>query len=939
MLKFINYQLNSDNAQSELEQKISPVIQHRIPLNFKALKQYNPQLLELIQRHHSEEYSVFCTKSGQLNLVNVNNGRVIYSATPEQEMQQEVEQFTQLAPVVHLNRVTADSCAESLPAAVDVVMMFGFGLGYQLVPLMQSARIKYLVIYEPQLDNLTCSVQSTDWEGIFELAAATGTQISFQFGNSGASIAEDIQELLSIEPALEKIYLYRHLCHPVSDEVFAFLLEKSGDRDELQRKSRQFRGFDAAADFVEEHPQNVLGYPMPTAAYSAKHKALFKKNLAAFSRLYPDVHQLLSEYQPRDWLLTQDLQGNDNLFHIKRRVFFYDNPRGDSEKLIEHYLSEPFKDDVIVGQAASEKFKSFVHFRYIAKLQEMFLALRAEKKPLPEKVDSLIVFGVALGIHVEQLYHVRDISNLYICEPNLDFFFASLYVTDWASVFKIAEQQQKRIYLNIGGDGSEYFSDLMGQFYQVGAYAIANTYLFSCYYTPQLLKAIQNLKRQLKVVLAIGEYYDHARFGIAHTYLSLKNGHRFMRADVGCGTKHPAVDVPVFLIGNGPSLDNSIDYIKQHRDQVIVVSCGTAIRSLYKLGVQPDFHAEVEQNRATYDWITQVNDPAYLKKIKLISVNGVHPDTASLFGQAYLAFKDGEASTQVFRAGLQHHGFDTASLSYAYPTVSNLALNYILRMNFKTVYLFGVDLGYADVNQHHSKHSAYYNQQGKEVYNYKQFHGEGFPVKGNFRPVVFTKPEFDVSKRLIEQVITNANNSVEIYNCSDGAYIDGARALHPANILLPPHQINPRQALSDYLQSAYHQMSLAALADDIFNYYSLELLTSSIEEWRELLPNQGVTSKADAANCIEQQWHFLRRCVSQKNNPIFYLFYGSANYFLSVLTKVLPDESGDAHDLKRFNLVLGLWKDYLADALEDFVSQPIKADNIKVNYLPAASKQ
>jgi hypothetical protein len=938
MLKFINYQLDKDTVQSELEQDISSTIQRRIPLNVTALKNFNPQLFDIIQNHDVADYSVFCTKESQLNIVNISNGRVTYSANPEQEMQREVEQFTQLAPVVYLNSGPDNRDAEPLPAAVDVVMMFGFGLGYQLLPLLQSARIKYLVIYEPVLDNLLCSIQSIDWEQIFELAAVTGTQLSFQFGNTGASIAEDIQELLMLEPELQKIYIYRHLCHPVSDEIIAFLRAKSGNLEELQRKGRQFRGFDEAIDYVAEHPKNVLGYQPHSDDLSVAQQSLFNLNMAAFSRLYPEAHKLFADYQPQEWLLKQDNQGFNNLYHVKRRVYFYDDPINDSRALVKQYLNAPFKDDVIVGQASSEKFKSFIHYKYIDKLQDMFLELKSEKKPLPAKVDSLIVFGVALGIHVEQLLEKRDITNLYICEPNLDFFYASLFITDWVFIFTAAEQQKKRIYLNIGGDGSEYFSDFMGQFYQVGAYAIANTYLFPAYHTPQLLKAIKGLKRQLKVVLAMGEFYDHARFGIAHTYLSLQNNHYFMRADKTSLLKHPALDLPVFVIGNGPSLDSSIDYIKEHRPQVIVVSCGTAIRSLHKLGVQPDFHAEVEQNRATYDWITQVNDPVYLKGIKLISVNGVHPDTADLFEKTYIAFKDGEASTQIFRDGLQKQGIDVASLSYAYPTVSNMALNYIIRLNFKVIYLFGVDLGYADVTQHHSRHSAYYTTEGKEVYDYKKFHGSGFPVKGNFRTTVFTKPEFDVSKQLIEQVVAKAKAQIEIYNCSDGALIQGVAPLLPANILLPVQAVDPKTTLNDFLAKAYFDTSLAEVSRDVFTFYNLKLLEKSIEEWSQIFPDEGVSNLAEASECIEQQWLFLKSCVAEKRNPIFYLLYGSSNYFLSVLTKVLPRQKAKKNELARFNMVLELWRGYLKDALEDFISQPIKADKVKVNYLPAPEK-
>jgi hypothetical protein len=925
MLKFINYQLDDETTQSKLEQQISPLIQQTIRSNLSAFRQYNPQLLDIINSHELTDHSVFCTKSAQLNIVNISTGRVTYSATPEQEMQAEVEQFVASAPVVHLASAPVGYQSEMLPAKADVVLMFGCGLGYQLVHLLQSSRIRFLVIYEPVIENFLCSLHCTDWLQVFELAAAMGTQLSFQMGNAGTSIADDIQELLSIERSLDKMYIYRHLCHPVSDDVVAFLFENSGQPDALQRKGRQFRGFNESTDFVSEHPKNVLGLPPFTDNVSAN-TVLFDSNMAMFSRLYPDVHNLFSSYQPKNWLLRQDNEGGLNLWHSKRRVYFYDDPQHDSEKLVNQFLAEPFKDDVIVGQATSEKFRTFIHFSYIEKLQQMFLALKAEKKPLPEKVDSLIVFGVALGLHVEQLLAKRDITNLYICEPNLDFFYASLFVTDWCSILIAAEQQKKRIYLNIGGDGSEYFHDFMGQFYQVGAYAIANTYMLPSYHTPQLLKAIQSLKQQLKVVLAMGEFYDHARYGVAHTYLSLEAGHQFLKADSAEAAKLSALAIPVFIVGNGPSLDKCIDYIKEHRHKVIVISCGTAIRSLHKMGIQPDFHAEVEQNRATYDWITQVKDPAYLKRIKLISVNGVHPDTAGLFEHTYLALKDGEASTQIFRNGFVGQGYNVASLSFAYPTVSNLVLNYVLKLGFQQVYLLGVDLGYADINQHHSKHSAYYKADGKDVMDYEKHYGSGIPVKGNFRPYVFTKPEFDVSRQLIEKALAEKQRRCDVFNCSDGALIKGAMPLSADNIIIQ-HNLDVATELSRFLSAAYYPPFSADLPTKIIDFYDVSLFKQTMHKWQDLIKTDASDHKS-AKRIIDSQWQFLIDEAANERNITFYLLYGSSNYFLSVLTKILPVDDS-SKDIERFNFVLAIWRQYLAEVVDDFAGQPIKKDNVQ----------
>src|SRR5690606_10036454 len=97
-----------------------------------------------------------------------------------------------------------------------------------------------------------------------------------------------------------------------------------------------------------------------------------------------------------------------------------------------------------------------------------------------------------------------------------------------------------------------------------------------------------------------------------HTYGNFTDGAGVLRQGFGL-QRHAFQQLPVFIVGNGPSLDQCFDYLHQYKDQVVIISCGTALKALHKHGIKPDFHAELEQNRATYEWVSQVDDPEYLK--------------------------------------------------------------------------------------------------------------------------------------------------------------------------------------------------------------------------------------------------------------------------------------------------------------------------------------
>lgn len=882
-----------------------------------------------------QQYSLFCTKDAELNIVDFATGRVFYQSTPKQEVMAEVQHYYSHAAYFNLQGPKDDLTwrHQALPAKVDVLLVFGLGLGYHLNELVMNSHIRYLVVYEPNPDILLCSAQANNWQQLLDTATSMGTHIFLQIGSDAASVPAEIKELLEFDASLDKIFVYRHQFHPMMDDVIRYLLQHSGDQEALTQIGHQFSEYKDYADYVSERAGNLLGDYTPKDYRTEQAQALYNANMEALQKFYPKVHQAMLEHKTRAWQLVTDPQGNPNLFHQKRNALFHQDLAAESAELVEYFVSHPFKDDVVLNQRASSKYKSYLHFSKVAELQPLIDKALNQQSKLPSVVNTLIVFGVALGKHIELLTGQHQIKNLFICEPNLDYFAASLWVTDWADIFAKADEAEARIYLNLGGDGSQYFYDLMAQFYQIGAYSIADTYMLSSYFNIGMQKAISDLRAELKVVLALGEYYDHARFGIAHTHHSIASGQKFLQHNNAAYKHLQALNLPVFIVGNGPSLDHCFEYLREYRDKVVLVSCGTALRSLYKNGLQPDFHAEIEQNRATFDWITQIEDRDYLKGIRLLSVNGIHPDTAALFKETLLCFKDGEASTYVFHNGLKKQGFNVASLAYAYPTVTNLVMNYAIKLGFKHFYLFGVDLGFIDINQHHSQHSAYYKADGSQVYNYQLRHGGGLPSAGNFRPMVYTKPEFDVSRKLLEQAIAKAGRKIEVYNCSDGVKIKGTISLQPENILLEATGVCDKDTeLASLLQVAYYP-PFPDLADEIYAQFDSAVFEASMSQWLDLLA-EDAKNKQDATDLIEKQWQFLRKRAVKNNDVTFCLFHGSANYIAGVLTKLAANITEEDNEfLQTFNQVLAVWRSYLQDGQMHYEQEPFKFDAVSVQYL------
>src|SRR5690606_16054266 len=101
---------------------------------------FMPSVLSLIEQHTIQQHSIFCTGKGELNIVDFATGRVWYSDSPFSEVADEVAEFCQLAPFVNVEQssesIKNDWPTEPLPANVDIIIMFGLGLGYQLNELL-----------------------------------------------------------------------------------------------------------------------------------------------------------------------------------------------------------------------------------------------------------------------------------------------------------------------------------------------------------------------------------------------------------------------------------------------------------------------------------------------------------------------------------------------------------------------------------------------------------------------------------------------------------------------------------------------------------------------------------------------------------------------------------------------------------------------------------
>ncbi|WP_026972607.1 6-hydroxymethylpterin diphosphokinase MptE-like protein [Aliagarivorans marinus] len=943
MLNSVNAQLHSDEArQQELEQQFSGFIKRSFQQNINALSQLSTDLASAVGSHQLQEHSPVITKTRHVNISNYLKGTCLYHSNPEKQVTAQVERFSQRALRVDCSEKYPEAnmdlskpgalVNEYIPALAeryaplsddsDTLVILGCGLGLHIPKLLALKPWKRVLIVEPSLDLLHCSLYGGKWQDVLRRVSNTGCALDFIVGEEGVANNHALVDWCDTS-SVSHFVLYRHYNYAAFNTLeFGLatghfsLAESSKASWTAADEDRHFECENSLAHYLNDETDYSL--PRKVASY----KSRLQKNLAAFKTSFPSIAEAFESYDSEEWCLFSQPNGNPNLFNIRTGAVhvIYDAVKEYSE-YFDYYCRSP-RMDTLDARKVFRKPSPFIHFEYSDRLRDLVQSLPDVSSQVPKKVPSFIMYGLGMGYYTERILLDYQVDNFILYEPSWDFFFASLMLIDWAEIMKRAEESESNLYLNIGDDGTNMYKDIHRRFQFSGMHILSYTFFFVGYYSQSMAESLKNTREQLKVFLNISEYFDHCFYNITHTNACFRDKCYLMLKDKSEQVEKLVAETPVFVIGNGPSIDNCIDVIRSNQNKAIIVSCGTSLKALYNLGIKPDFHAEVEQTNATAQWISQVPDRKWLKQIALLSVCGVHPNVVELFDDCYLGMKLGEASTATYNA-IKPSFKKFQGIYYSYPTVSNCALASVLKLGFKQIYLFGVDLGFKDPDSHHSRHSAYYKADGKQLYNYSA-HGTGFRVPGNFTDYVFTKHEFKFAAEVMGQTLAE-EKGVECYNTSDGAFIEGTVPLRPENVLLVNDVVDKAGFLELIKNQAYDRINPSIVDEYDVNYIKDHYLThyDKLEE----LWSVECESWSQVLDLIAQHNEILQNSSSDISSLFFVLNRGSASFSMSYLTRLAFSSENEQECMIRFSEGVVVWREYLREMRDFYIEHYGDLDN------------
>ncbi|MEQ2353327.1 motility associated factor glycosyltransferase family protein [Pseudoalteromonas piscicida] len=647
----------------------------------------------------------------------------------------------------------------------------------------------------------------------------------------------------------------------------------------------------------------------------------FERNLKAFKSHFPEIYEKYLTYEPNSLFnLFVNPNGSANIIDYKTGVPMYsEDPVSQIQKQTQKNIENPILGRLDhSGVAFVENGDiEFLHVELMRNLGEIFVETKSNLAPfkkLGSAVPNKMIFGIGLGYHLEDVIDACKAGYVNIFEPNEDYFFASLFVSDWVSILEKIEAQGAYLYLGVGVTEHEIYEKVYSRSREISVASVCHSWFYQHYPSVEVNKWIAEFKKNYHQFFAGFGFFDDAMIGIANSLGNVKNNCNFMFSANEQQDKALLHDIPAVVVANGPSLDANIEPLKRIQDKVIIFACNSATTALIKHGIIPDFHVALERTKSTYYFLKQHIPESMRKDLNLLVTNVMHPDVAGLFGWAGMALKPGESGTQMLQ--LSHYRNENKvlrSLSFSNPLVGNTALSYACHLGFKDIYLFGVDNGYIDPEHHHSKASFYYSEEGETVIEPTKIGGQ-VRIPGNFCETVLSDEFMYVGNCQMERILESfLKENVNCYNCSNGAKIKHSIPLESKDILLPERGVDKHQVVEHIKTNLF-----AAKAD----IESMEKLLC--EEEFEQLCGTMVELLEEEFDCRESAQEVLlkslRYLYSFRNSAdhlgLYQLLEGEALYTSSILISILHNFGDDYEVVPYFRKALKAWVDFLKQCPE-----------------------
>ncbi len=480
-------------------------------------------------------------------------------------------------------------------------------------------------------------------------------------------------------------------------------------------------------------------------------KKLYNKNRKILLKYYPGLIDILSREFPSNIdLFRQDdqidvLVNGARFYGVDYRVFASDQ--------METFIASPSYGEGGKPESSKERTPTYekIFSKFYKALASADLTLN-ENRERPD-ASTAFIFGLGLGDHLHQIYIQTQCRYLVVFEPEPFLLKLSMYFTDWTRILKIAED---RIFFFFQTNPEIAFNEtrIILRGLNIGLQVLIYKYQ---HYTSTHLSAIRKYFDDKVHTLYDGlGFYDDEKVMLRNHLLNAYGDEWKLCTQAKKGHLIGAV-----IVGAGPSLNNDIEWLLENKNKLVIFSGGSALPSLLKHNIVPDFHVEIENIAMNYELLEPLAREYDLRDVILVSSSTMDTKSTRLFTRRLWFMREGVMASQVFRP-------DQETLIWQNPTVVNTALSAALAFGFRNILMLGADFGTRDRNVHHSKGTAYESHKDLKKVEFK------FPdvISANFGGQAYTNIHY-INGILAIAILLKHYRQARTFNGSDGALVEG----------------------------------------------------------------------------------------------------------------------------------------------------------------------
>lgn len=425
---------------------------------------------------------------------------------------------------------------------------------------------------------------------------------------------------------------------------------------------------------------------------------------------------------------------------------------------------------------------------YIAKdifdIQQALNNFDITKKRKLKNIPAFIFFGTLLGDHIPYIIQKTKAKNYMITEPDIEIFNLSLFFVDYKDICT-----KNNIILNI----AQSKSTLIQKYYKLISDNKLDNYIVKYYSTSYHEKDLMS-----SFLLAMDQanslkfdYYQYLEY-IEKSIKNIKKYNLLTPKDIYSNI----LDKPIFILSPGPSLRKNILWIKNNRSKILVVSYSATLKILFEYNIIPDIIIIIDANYIINSQFP--NNKKYLEKIYKNSIAILATDVNR---NIFKKFKKKNMFLYESNVKLEYNGL-VESPAF---TVGDTTLHILLSLKFKNIYLLGTDLAFDKITGDAYDNVLVRNMQ--KVNNIKKIQlniddNNNIKIKSNFDSNIVQ------TSSLFYNILDNYNKIIQyhkrnyhfnIYNCSNGAYIENTIPLKIDEITLSNNSTDNKKDLYDFL--------------------------------------------------------------------------------------------------------------------------------------------